>query len=274
MPAHNGLRIIAPIAMCLNRLFKRKLHYVVIGGWLPEFLEGKDGLSRCLKKFDGIHVETRSMKAALEARGFNNIYLMPNCKRLHILNPDELVYDCSEPIELCMFSRVMKEKGVGEAIEAIDKINEQEGRIIFKLDIYGPIDCKQKEWFAEVMRNAGSAVCYKGEVESINATTVLKRYYALLFPTKFYTEGIPGTIIDAYSAGIPVVCSDWENCKEVVRDGETGIVYGFDDKSGLFNALLWIENNPQAALKLKKSCLQEAHKFDVAEVVEQMLQRL
>ena len=55
LPAHNGLRVYAPMLSLVRRFFKgRKLHYAVIGGWLAPYLDSKKGLERCLKKFDGI----------------------------------------------------------------------------------------------------------------------------------------------------------------------------------------------------------------------------
>jgi hypothetical protein len=54
---------------------------------------------------------------------------------------------------------------------------------------------------------------------------VLKDYFALLFPTHFYTEGIPGTVIDAYAAGIPVISAKWESYSDVIDEGVTGIGY-------------------------------------------------
>ena len=108
-PAHNGLRVYAPL-LSLQRLFfkKRKIHYVVIGGWLPEFLKKRKRLSKKLKKFDGIYVETNTMKNALEAQGFENVYVMPNCKKLTVLSEDKLVYPSGVPYKLCTFSRVIK----------------------------------------------------------------------------------------------------------------------------------------------------------------------
>ncbi|WP_333575700.1 hypothetical protein [Faecalibacillus intestinalis] len=44
MPAHNGIRFFAPLLVFFNSFFHIKLHYVVIGGWLPEFLENKKTL--------------------------------------------------------------------------------------------------------------------------------------------------------------------------------------------------------------------------------------
>ena len=51
LPAHRGLRVITPILNFWNIFFKRNLHYCVIGGWLPEFLKNRKGLSKKLKKF-------------------------------------------------------------------------------------------------------------------------------------------------------------------------------------------------------------------------------
>ena len=92
-PAQNGLRVYAPLLAFFQNFFReRGLHYVVIGGWLPQFLSKRKLLTGTLKCFDGIYVETNTMKAALEANGFRNIFLMPNCKPLAVLSEDELVY--------------------------------------------------------------------------------------------------------------------------------------------------------------------------------------
>ena len=150
MPAENGLRIFAPLLVLLNLLFNRKLHYVVIGGWLPEFLKKRKKLTKALMSFDGIYVETNTMRKALEAQGFNNVYVMPNFKDLKILKESELVYHHTEPYRLCTFSRVMKEKGIEDAVNSVKTVNEQAGRTVYTLDIYGQVDSAQTEWFNEL----------------------------------------------------------------------------------------------------------------------------
>ena len=125
LPAHNGIRIIAPLLVFFNRFHKRKLHYSVIGGWLPDFLEKRKWLAKKLKKFDYIYVETSTMKKALEKQGFTNVSVVPNCKKLTPLTPDELVYPDGEPYKLCTFSRVMKEKGIEDAVNAVKAVNEK-----------------------------------------------------------------------------------------------------------------------------------------------------
>src|SRR5699024_10336083 len=103
-----------------NFFKNRRIHYVVIGGWLPEFLKKRKNLMRILKSFDGIYVETNTMRKELEEQGFTNVHVMPNCKNLNILEKSQLIYHHSEPYKLCTFSRVMKEKGIEDAVEAVN----------------------------------------------------------------------------------------------------------------------------------------------------------
>lgn len=267
LPAHNGVRVYAPLMCTLNRIFKRKLHYIVIGGWLPEFLDEKKHLEKALKAFDGIYVETEIMKAALEKKGFQNIFVLPNCKELPILPEDALVYHTSPPYRLCTFSRVMKEKGIEDAAKAVQAINEEAGSTVFELDIYGQIDSGQTEWFEQLKASFPEYVRYKGLVSFDKSVDVLKDYFALLFPTKFYTEGIPGTIIDSYAAGVPVIASRWESFEDVVVDNGTGIGYKFGNDKALFETLKAVKNNSQKIIDMKKACIQKAKEFSAKEVV-------
>ncbi len=271
-PAHNGLRVYAPLLSRLKRFFKnRKLHYVVIGGWLPQFLTKRKGVAKALKKFDGIYVETDTMKGALEARGFENVFVMPNCKKLTVLSESELVYPQGVPHKLCTFSRVMREKGIETAINVIKKVNDQLGYLAYSLDIYGQVDTTQTEWFENLKKHFPEGVRYCGCVDADKSVEILQSYFALLFPTHFYTEGIPGTIIDAYAAGIPVISAKWESYSDVVDEGVTGIGYDFDDVEQFAQLLLSIAENPNTLLEMKYACIEKAENFIPANAIRVLL---
>ena len=123
MPASNGIKVFIPLFSKMNRIFHKKLHYVVIGGWLPKLLRNNIQLISGLKDFEGIFVETYSMVNALNKLGLNNVHYLPNFKRLNNLDERELVYSYKEPYKLCTFSRVMKEKGIEDAINVVKTIN-------------------------------------------------------------------------------------------------------------------------------------------------------
>lgn len=272
MPAHNGIRVIVPLLVKLNKIFNRKLHYVVIGGWLPDMCKEKTVLSRRLKCFDVIYVETSTMKKAMEAQEFGNIVVMPNAKDLKVLaNP---VIRNEIPHKLCTFSRVMKEKGIEEAIQAVSVVNTESGHTVFTLDIYGQIDEEQKNWFENLKNDFPTFVKYKGCVSFDSTVDILKDYFALLFPTKFYTEGIPGTILDAYAAGVPVIASKWESFHDVIDDGITGLGYEFNDIVSFKNKLNEICENPVSFNAMKENALKKASLYSLQDIIKILVERL
>lgn len=269
-PAQNSLMLFAPILAFINRFYHRKLHYVVIGGWLPEFVSTRTRLQRALRKFDIIYVETNTMKNKLEAIGFSNIIVMPNFKELNILEPQGLVYTNDEPYRLCTFSRVMKEKGIEDAVDAVIAVNEEMGRIVYTLDIYGQIDSNQVEWFRKLEEGFPQYIKYKGLVDFDKTTEVLKDYFMLLFPTYYEGEGFAGTLIDAMAAGVPVIASDWRYNSEIVKDGEIGFIIRDNLKAELVKVLSIIDkiNN------MKATNLVEAEKYLPKNTIKILLKKI
>ncbi len=269
LPAQNGLRVYAPLLSFFKRFFKnRKLHYAVIGGWLPSFLENRKRLVKSLKRFDYIYAETNCMKKSLQNMGFDNVFVMPNCKKLDAVDKSSLNFQHTKPYKLCTFSRVMREKGIEDAVTAVETVNAFFGETLFTLDIYGPVDPSQTEWFAALHKSFSDSVKYMGSVAFDKSVDTLKGYFALLFPTRFYTEGVPGTVIDAYAAGLPVVSAKWENFCDVVDDGGTGIGYGFGDVNALCDVLKQITENPQLIEGMRLSCVEKAKSFSPEAVID------
>lgn len=56
-----------------------------------------------------------------------------------------------------------------------------------------------------------------------------------VFPSRF--EGLPGVLIEAEAAGLPIVCSDIPNNLEVVDPSRNALIFPVDDPSELSNAL-------------------------------------
>lgn len=274
-PAHNGLRVYAPLLSFFRKFFKkRKLHYVVIGGWLSKLLVKRKSLTKKLQRFDEIYVETNTMKRALEEQGFTNIVVMPNCKALKILKPEELMYPTEEPYKLCTFSRIMKEKGIEDAVNAVKEINEKEGRIVYTLDIYGQIDSEQSQWFEDLKTKFPEYIQYGGLVNYDKSVDVLKNYFALLFPTHYFTEGIPGTIIDAYAAGVPVISAKWESFSDIIDEGTTGFGYEINNVSDLTKHLENVVYNTKCISDLKLNCLEKSRYYLPCSIVKILIEKL
>lgn len=275
LPAHNGLRVFGRLLPIFKKFFKnRKIHYVVIGGWLSVMLEKQKGLAESLKKFDGIYVETNTMKRALAAQGFENVFVMPNCKELTPISASELVYQDKVPYRLCTFSRVMKEKGIEDAVNAVKNVNEVLGYTAYSLDIYGQIDLSQNEWFDELKNNFPSYITYGGQIPFDKSVETLKNCFALLFPTHYFTEGIPGTIIDAYAAGVPVISARWESFDDIVDDEETGLGYEFDNIADFEQKLIFAAKSPSVMNDMKICCLKRSEDYKPSNGLKVILNNL
>ncbi|MED3758926.1 glycosyltransferase [Peribacillus frigoritolerans] len=261
LPAQNGVKVFPALFLILNMFFKKNLHYVVVGGWLPELLEKNQTLKNILSKFDGIYVETHSMVNSLKKMGLNNAIYFPNFKRLNIIEKNSLIYSTEGPYKLCTFSRVMKEKGIEDAIEAVESVNNEYGRVIYTLDIYGQVEGNYKEEFDVLQKTFPEFISYKGVVDANESVNVLKDYFVLLFPTYYEGEGFAGTILDAYASGVPVVASNWRYNSEVVQDQLDGLIFENKSVEKLKEVLIKIEENPNIVNEMKGNCLKRAKDY-------------
>lgn len=273
MTDEGGIKVFPWLLTVSNFLSKCKIHYVVIGGWLCGSLDDKPLRRFWLHRLHGVYVETNTMKRAMERMGFSNIVIMPNFKQLSVLRKEQLCSCTAEPYRVCTFSRVMREKGIQDAVEAVSEINRRYGRQVFSLDIYGQVDANEVDWFESLKATFPSFVRYCGTVQYDKSTDVLKDYFALLFPTKFFTEGVPGTIIDAYAAGVPVIASRWESYDDIMDDA-TCIGYPFEDPKGLLKALEAVAADPDLINGKKLACLQRAKRYLPDSVIETLISRL
>ena len=274
-PAQNGVRVFVPLLFILSFFIKkRRLHYCVIGGWLPSLIKNKRFLAKALKRFYKIYVETNTMRLKMADMHFNNVVVMPNFKNILIVDNDNLSLTHTEPYKLCTFSRVMKEKGIGDAVEIVKRINSKQNRIVYTLDIYGKIDPNQKEWFENLQSTFPNYISYKGCIDFDKSVNTIKNYFALLFPTHYFTEGIPGTIIDAYAAGVPVVSAKWQSYVDIIDDGKTGYCYEFDNVKEFEQILIAIANTPALITSLKPNCIKQAESYLPKNAMEILLKNL
>ena len=274
MPAYKGVHLIAPLIVLLNIPFRRKLHYVVIGGWLPEYVCKYPIMRMAVRKMDAVYVETRHMLDALAQEGYRNVRLMPNFKPVRIIGEKDIVCHDTPPLPLCTFSRVMKEKGIEDAILAVRKCNETLHCKAFRLDIYGLVQQGQEQWFEQLMSRQPDEIHYGGIVPFDKSPEVLKNYYALLFPTHFWTEGFAGTLIDAMAAGVPPIASSCPSNQEIIDDGTTGLLYAFDDSDQLTERLIACASHPEMINEMRHACLAKANEYLPENVIKVLAKEL
>ena len=263
----NGRKTVIPLMVAFNKLFHRKIYHSLIGSTTHQTLDENKKYVKCFNSLTGNWSETYTEKRLLEERGLTNVSVVKNFKNLQIIDQDKLKYIETEPLPICTFSRVEALKGIANIVNAVNKVNEYYGRIVLTLDIYGKVMEHYQMEFEKLKESFGEAISYKGVVDFDKSVETLKNYYMVVFPTRYYTEGIPGTILDAFSAGVPVLSAQWESCYDIMTK-EVGIVYPFNDDDALVRSLKYIVENVTVVNKMKTACIEEAKKYTSDEVVK------
>jgi glycosyltransferase involved in cell wall biosynthesis len=260
LPAHNGVKVFVPLMYLLRFVFVYKIHYVVIGAWLNGLLTQHKIIKSMLKTYDGIFVETLTSQKDLKETGLENIYLIPNFKYFTITDKINDYSRRSGPLKLCTFSRVVENKGIEDAIDAVTAINKKHGDTKYTLDIYGQVDPIYFDKFEALRQSFPDFISYKGVIDFSKTTSVLEKYYMLVFPTRFQTEGVPGTIIDAFSAGLPVIASEWESFADIITEGVTGYGYKINDQKALESLLEKSIDDPLVET-MRINCIEQVVKY-------------
>lgn len=271
-----GMRVYFPLLYAASKLLKTRVYHDVIGGNLDVKIIENPKFRKYLNSFVVNWVETQGIKEKVEKLGVGNAEVLPNFKRLEAVPPtSEHSYVLTDgSYKFCTFSRVIAEKGITDAINAIVSINRTRGSIIAKLDIYGPIEENYQKEFDRLVEEHKGVVSYCGTVESNNSVQVLKDYFALLFPTRWDGEGFPGTVLDCYASAIPVIASDWNANKELIWHTKTGLIYPNEGFETLESSIEWAIDNKEKFDAMKKACREEYEKYTPEKIVDRINQKL
>ena len=258
LPAHNNLKYIFPIVYILSLLFRFEIHYYVVGGWLREYTETMPVHRYMLRRIKGIHVETVALKEELvKFYDFKNVDIFRNF-RFYDFEPTRV---SSDKLRLVFMARINMMKGLDWIYEFANFVSSHNLAHKYNITFYGPINEEDNDYFADMLQRF-SFMEYKGVLQPEEIYEALNNHDVLLLPTHYYTEGLPGSIVDAYIAGIPVVVTNWKHAHEFVEDAKTGYIVPFDEGEQQFiECLLSLESNRELLYTLQCNALEKRQEF-------------
>lgn len=258
LPAHNNLKVFFPVIFILSQLFRFKIHYFVVGGWLREYLTHLPIHRFMLSRIRGIHTETKRLKKDLgDYYSFNNVDIFPNF-RFFEFTPKSSE---SEKLRIVFTARVMKQKGLDWIFDLADYISEHNLQDKYSITFFGPETEEEKEYFDNNVAKYDFAE-YKGTLQPKEIHETLSKYDVMLLPTHFYTEGLPGSLVDAYISGIPVIVTEWKHSHEFVDDGKSGFIVPFENgKQQMIDRVISLENDRNLLRRMKANALIKRMEF-------------
>lgn len=139
-----------------------------------------------------------------------------------------------EPV-VVLASRMLEQKGVREFVVAAERLRRS--GVVARFALVGAPDPDNptsisgrqlREW------HESGVVEWWGRRE--NMPEVFRQAIIICLPT-YYGEGVPKVLIEAAACGRPIVATDWPGCREVVTDGENGLLVPARDVDALVEAL-------------------------------------
>jgi len=231
---------------------KKKVYYFVSGGMLAKLMKDKKYKYplKIYKNLDKIYVESEKMKKDFYKLGLHQTEVMFNFRNPKISFED--ILKTENKIKFVFYGRVVKEKGIEEAIKLINKLNEKNYEV--ELDIYGQVN---DEYLKYLNLDKYQNINYKGALvpNGIDEYKCLHNYDIFLFPTEHVGEGLPGALIDSYISGLCVVASNWEYAKEYIKNNENGIIFEYKNYDDMFYKVEELISKKELIDKYKKESL-------------------
>jgi glycosyltransferase involved in cell wall biosynthesis len=145
-------------------------------------------------------------------------------------------------VTIAMVARMLRSKGVPEAVAAVRRLRAQ--GLAVKLLLAGPTDPDNRDSLSDDELSALTAdpgVEWLGQVEDVRE--VWRRAVIAVMPST-YGEGVPKALLEAAACGRAIVASDMPGCREVVRAGENGLLVPPNDIGALAEAIAGLARDP------------------------------
>ena len=209
-----GCLAAGPLLWQLSRLRRRPLAIRLFGGDLDLWYDRAPRWQRALARrsflrADLLLLQTRGLCRRFElARGAR---WFPTTRDLP--SPDR---PAAGPCRRFVFlSQLRTEKGLLEALAASDRLPEGCG-----LSVYGPgMRDLDPSCFSGHPRAR-----WRGALPPQRVSATLAEHDALVFPSWYEGEGMPGAVVEAMQLGLPVLGTRWRALPELVLDGQNGLI--------------------------------------------------
>ncbi|WP_456454346.1 GT4 family glycosyltransferase PelF [Methanopyrus sp.] len=170
-------------------------------------------------------------------------------------------------------ARVEPIKGIDVFVRMAAKVVEEVGKNRVRFHVVGPIDDREHyERCQEIIERQGleQVVRFHG---SRPPEEILRFYHKFhVFVLSSRSEGLPMALLEAMSAGCPVVASEVGAVPYIVEE-EIGRTFPSEDHEAGARVLLELLQDPEALLQMSYTATRKARKFDITRMCDEYARR-
>ncbi len=139
-------------------------------------------------------------------------------------------YPQTDKIEFAFISRIMKEKGIDQYLDAAQEIIKRYHNIYFHICGF----CEEEYKGKLVDFVAPKHIQYHGMIRDVSS--FMKKMHCIIHPT-YYPEGISNVLLEACATGRPIITTNRSGCREVIDDNINGYIVPAKDSMALINVI-------------------------------------
>lgn len=175
-------------------------------------------------------------------------------------------------VTFVLVARLLVDKGIREYADAAYQLKKRYPDAVFQL--VGALDSNPRSISFQELAQWGKdgVITYLGKLSDVRQALEIASVFVL--PT-YYREGVPRTILEALSMGIPVITTDTPGCRETVVEGENGYLVPPRDVDRLTEAMQRFLETPELSASMGARARDLAvDKYDVRKVNALMLKEM
>ena len=154
--------------------------------------------------------------------------------------------DVAAPLRLVAVGRLSPEKGLAGLLDALARLRDRGVAATLTLVGDGPEGAALRA-HARTLGLDG-AVQFAGRLDERATLCAIAAADVLALPS--FMEGLPVVLMEAMALGVPVVATRVAGIPELVRDGETGLLFDPADWQGLADAIASLAVDPERRARL------------------------
>ena len=172
----------------------------------------------------------------------------------------------NKEITVVLVARLLKDKGISEYITAASALKEMTEGVRFQL--VGDIDSNNISSMSyEMIKSSHDKGCIEWLGRRDNIAEIYASAHIACLPS--YREGLPKSLIEAASCGLPIITTDVPGCRQMVKHGDNGLLIPPHSSEAIVEAVKYLIAHPEVMERMAESSRSMAiNKFDHAHVIK------
>lgn len=210
-----------------KRYHKKVIAHVHGGGFKDFHKESHTFVEKNLHKVDGIIALSETWK---------DFFISIGCKKVYVINniiepPKNLPKKSDGKFHFLFLGLITEAKGIFDLLEVFESNQEAwKEKIVLHIGGRGKID-KLMSLVNE--KKLSNIVQYEGWVSGLKKQELFNKADAFILPS--YAEGVPISILEAMSYGLPVFASAVGGIPDMIKDGKNGWLFEAGDMQTMAN---------------------------------------